>query len=185
MLLVSLSGGGEGGYWWTQILELSLRFHPWDSSTTCLCNFFPRLCRRKPSSCRAFWLSCPRLSNAHWRREGWICHHWGKLSMYEPSGSLHTGTPRIWFLNNTTTKLINVLPLLKELQLKIFLALLQETRDRTWNSQMRWRYCYSSLRLIIIQCQKWWWWWWWWWWEGSWRMKSHHHKDQPPPSIVM
>jgi hypothetical protein len=34
--------------------------------------------------------------------------------------------------------------------------LLEETRDRTWNSQMRWRYCYSSLRLIIIQCQKWW-----------------------------
>jgi hypothetical protein len=42
--------------------------------------------------------------------------------MYEPSGSLHTGTPRIWFLNNTTTKPINVLPLL---QFKIFLALLQ------------------------------------------------------------
>jgi hypothetical protein len=42
--------------------------------------------------------------------------------MYEPSGSLHTGTPRIWFLNNTTRKLINVLLLLKELQFKIFLA---------------------------------------------------------------
>jgi hypothetical protein len=39
--------------------------------------------------------------------------------MYEPSGSLHTGTARIWFLNNTTTKLVNVLPLLKELQFKI------------------------------------------------------------------
>jgi hypothetical protein len=51
--------------------------------------------------------------------------------MYEPSGSLHTGTPRIWFLHNTTTKLINVLLLLKELQFKIFLALLQETMDRT------------------------------------------------------
>jgi hypothetical protein len=51
--------------------------------------------------------------------------------MYEPSGSLHAGSPRIWFLNNSTTKLINVLPLLKELQFKIFLALLQETR-RDW-----------------------------------------------------
>jgi hypothetical protein len=51
--------------------------------------------------------------------------------MYERSGSLHTDTPQIWFLNNTTTKLINVLPLLKELQFKIFLVLLQETRDRT------------------------------------------------------
>jgi hypothetical protein len=31
--------------------------------------------RRKPSSCRAFRLSCPRLSNAQRRREGWICNH--------------------------------------------------------------------------------------------------------------
>jgi len=52
--------------------------------------------------------------------------------MYEPSGSLHTGTPGIWFLNNTTRKPVNVLPLLKELQFKIFLELLEETRrDRT------------------------------------------------------
>ncbi len=183
MLLVSLAGGGEGGYSWTQILELSLRFHPWDSSTPLLVQLFPTAFVGG-SQAVAEHLDCHvqgyQMLNDEERvgfattEESWVCMNQVVLftQAHHESG-FSTTQQQNWSMSCCCWKSCS-----SRFSWHCYKRL---GRERTWNSQMRWRYCCSSLRLIIIQCQK----WWWWWWEGSWRMESHRHKDQPPPSIVM